>query len=198
MEEAAQSDVSSEYFCPTDARMTPPDPQAAGAFIGIKSTTTRGAMCRAVLEGLAFEARAIADAMVTSASLPAFKKILTVGTSLPEPTSIHSRSKADLHGLPVSINPVRETSSLGAALLAGMGCGLFANASAAQRAARQEEIHIEPNLERSSTTCRRATRKSTEIFMGNFKRRTIGCMLWLDGYRVTSGEHRYKATVAGR
>ena len=149
MEEAAQSDEAVPVFLPHLMRsMTPhPDPQAAGAFIGIKSTTTRGAMCRAVLEGLAFEARAIADAMVTSASLPAFKKILTVGTSLQN--RLLTQIKADLHGLPVSINPVRETSSLGAALLAGMGCGLFANASAAQRAARQEEIHIEPNLERS-------------------------------------------------
>ena len=39
-------------------------------------------MFRAVLEGLAFEARAIADAMVTVAGLPRFHKILTLGGSL--------------------------------------------------------------------------------------------------------------------
>jgi xylulokinase len=124
-----------------------PDPKAAGAFIGIKSTTTQAAMFRAVLEGLAFEARAVADALIATAGLPAFETILTIGATLQN--RLLAQIKADVHCLPVKINPVRETGSLGAALLAGMGCGLFGDASAAQRVARQEEIHVEPNLERS-------------------------------------------------
>jgi xylulokinase len=47
------------------------------------------------------------------------------------------------------VNPVREAVSLGAALLAGLGCGLFPDPSAAVRVARREEIGVEPNSERS-------------------------------------------------
>jgi xylulokinase len=124
-----------------------PDPQAAGAFVGIKSTTARGAMFRAVLEGLAFEARAVADTIVTVADLPAFEKILTIGSSLENP--LLAQIKADVHGLPLKVNPIREAVSLGAALLAGIGCGVFADASTATRVARSQEIAVEPNLERS-------------------------------------------------
>ena len=128
--------------------LTPhPDTQASGAFIGIRSTTTRGAMFRAVLEGLAFEARAIADAMGTVAGLPPFEKILTIGGSLQN--SLLAQIKADVYAFPIKLSPVREAVSLGVALLAGLGCGLFPDPSAAVRVAHQKEICVEPNSERS-------------------------------------------------
>ncbi|HTD54749.1 MAG TPA: FGGY family carbohydrate kinase, partial [Silvibacterium sp.] len=67
VQEASLADQAVPVFLPHLIRsLTPyPDAQACGAFVGIRSTTTRGAMFRAVLEGLAFEARAIADTMVT-------------------------------------------------------------------------------------------------------------------------------------
>ena len=62
--EAAEATGAIPVFLPHLTRsLTPhPDIEAAAAFIGIKSTTPRRALYRAVLEGLAFEARAIADA----------------------------------------------------------------------------------------------------------------------------------------
>ena len=147
--EAASVDDSVPVFLPHLIRsLTPyPDAQASGAFVGIRSTTTRGAMFRAVLEGLAFEAKAIADAMVTIAGLPPFEKILSIGSSFEN--RLLTQIKADVYGYPVHVNPVRETVSLGAALLAGIGCGMFASPSAAVKAARQREIIVEPNLESS-------------------------------------------------
>jgi xylulokinase len=124
-----------------------PDPKAAGAFIGIKSTTTQAGMFRAVLEGIAFEARASADAISAVAELPPFERILTIGSSLEN--RLLAQIKADLHGLPLKINPVRETVSLGAALLAGIGFGVFPDATSAASVARREEISVEPNLENS-------------------------------------------------
>jgi xylulokinase len=149
MDEAARADAAGPVFLPHLVRsLTPhPDAQASGAFVGIRSTTTRGAMFRAVLEGLAFEARAIADAMVTVAGLPPFRQILTIGSSLEN--RLLAQLKADVYGLPVRVNSVREAGSLGAALLAGMGCGMFADASAAMRAARREEINVEPDAEQA-------------------------------------------------
>ncbi len=148
-EEASVAEEAVPVFLPHIVRsLTPhPDPRASGAFIGIRSTTTRGAMFRAVLEGLAFEARAIADAMGTVAGLPPFEKILTIGGSLQN--SLLTQIKADVYAFPIKVNPVREAVSLGAALLAGLGCGLFPNPSAAVRVAHREEICVEPNSERS-------------------------------------------------
>jgi xylulokinase len=149
VEEAGAAAEAIPVFLPHLVRsLTPhPDAQASGAFIGIKSMTTRGAMFRAVLEGLAFEAQAIADAMVTVAGLPPFQKILTIGSSLQN--RLLTQIKADVSGFSINVNPVREATSLGAALLAGLGCGVFADAAAAVRLAQREEISVEPNLERS-------------------------------------------------
>src|SRR6202023_3785783 len=65
--EASQAVEAVPVFLPHLVRsLTPhPDPRSSGAFIGVRSNTTRGAMFRAVLEGLAFEARGIPDAMGT-------------------------------------------------------------------------------------------------------------------------------------
>ena len=104
-------------------------------------------MFRAVLEGLAFEARAIADVMGTVPGISPFKKILTIGGSLQN--SLLTQIKADVYSCPIKVNPVREAVSLGAALLAGLGCGLFPDPSTAVRVARREEISVEPNFERS-------------------------------------------------
>jgi xylulokinase len=104
-------------------------------------------MFRAVLEGLAFEAKAIADAMGTVPGLTPFQKILTIGGSLQN--SLFTQIKADVYSFPIKVNPVRETVSLGAALLAGLGCGLFPDPSAAVRVARREEIGFDPDPERS-------------------------------------------------
>jgi sugar (pentulose or hexulose) kinase len=104
-------------------------------------------MFRAVLEGLAFEARAIADAMVAIGGLPQFEKILTIGSS--SENWLLTQIKADVYGVPIHVNPVRETVSVGSALLAGIGCGMFSTPSAASQAARREEIIVEPDSERS-------------------------------------------------
>jgi xylulokinase len=147
VEEAKSASESVPIFLPHLVRsLTPyPDPQAAGAFVGLKSNSTRGAMFRAVLEGLAFEARAIADAMVTIGGLPPFEKILTIGSS--SENRFLTQIKADVYGVPIHVNPVREAVGFGSALLAGIGCGMFATPSAAVHAARRDEIVVEPDSE---------------------------------------------------
>jgi sugar (pentulose or hexulose) kinase len=104
-------------------------------------------MFRAVLEGLAFEARTIADTMVSVGRLTQFEKIITIGSS--SENQLLSQIKADVYGLPIHVNPVREAVSLGAALTAGVGSGTFRSPSAAIQTARREEIIVEPNPKRS-------------------------------------------------
>jgi xylulokinase len=162
---AADVDESVPIFLPhlTRSQTPHPDRKAAAAFVGVKSTTTQAAMFRAVLEGIAFEARASADAIRAVAGLPQFERILTIGSSLEN--RLLAQIKADLHGLPLRINPVRETVSLGAALLAGLGCGLFRDASSAARVARREEITVEPNLANSQRLQARYDQIYRELYL---------------------------------
>ena len=146
-EEAASAHHAIPIFLPHLVRsLTPfPDAQAAGAFVGLRSTTTRAAMFRAVLEGIAFEERAIVEAMETVAGLPRPKEIITIG--IPMQNRLLAQIKADVYGLPLKISPVREAVALGVALLAGIGTGVYTSGSAAAAAVRREEISLEPNSE---------------------------------------------------
>jgi len=102
--------------------LTPyPDAKAAGTFVGLRSTTTRAAMFRAVLEGLAFEARAIVDAIVTVGGQSRPAEIVTIG--VPMQNRLLAQIKADIYGSTLKISPIREAVSLGVALLAGIGSG---------------------------------------------------------------------------
>ena len=137
------------FFLPHLVRsLTPcPDTQVSGAFIGLKPTTTRAHMFRAVLEGLAFEARAIVDAMVMIDGRPRPTRIITFGATLQN--RLLAQIKADIYGSPLTINPIREAVSFGAALLAGIGSGVFADAGQAVSMARRHEIDLDPDPERS-------------------------------------------------
>ena len=146
-EEAASAHHAIPIFLPHLVRsLTPfPDAQAAGAFVGLRSSTTRAAMFRAVLEGIAFEERAIVEAMETVAGQARPKAIITIG--IPMQNRLLAQIKADVYGLPLKISPVREAVALGVALLAGIGTGVYASGSAAAAAVRREEISLEPNSE---------------------------------------------------
>jgi len=142
--EAAGTDHAVPIFLPHLVRsLTPfPDAHAAGAFVGLRATTTRAAMFRAVLEGIAFEERAILEAMETVAGLPRPKEIVTIG--IPMQNRLLAQIKADVYGSRLKISPVREAVALGVALMAGIGAGVYPSGSAAAAAVRQEEICLEP------------------------------------------------------
>ena len=142
--EAAGADHAVPIFLPHLVRsLTPfPDAQAAGAFVGLRATTTRAAMFRAVLEGIAFEERAILEAMETVAGLPRPKEIVTIG--IPMQNRLLAQIKANVYGSGLKISPVREAVALGVALLAGVGAGVYPSGSAAAAAVRQEEICLKP------------------------------------------------------
>lgn len=162
--EAKSVEEAVPVFLPHLVRsLTPyPDAQVSGAFVGLKPTTKRAAMFRAVLEGLAFEARAILDAMVTIAGHPRPTQIITIGGSLQN--RLLAQIKSDVYGSPLKISPIREVVGFGAALLAGIGSGIFANASEAVFAARREEINLEPDMEQSKRLQSRYEAVYRELF----------------------------------
>jgi len=107
--------------------MGPPDyaSDAAGVIAGMTLETTRGDILRAIIEGALFNAREMIDG------------IASAGVAIDEYRAVGGGSKsaawvgmcADVFGKPVVRPRVSEAGCLGAAIIAGVGCKVFAGFS---------------------------------------------------------------------
>lgn len=120
-----------------------PDPVARGAFLGLSDRSGRGALFRAVVEGVALDAAHMLKAMLSGAGHPAPKRLLAIGGSTRNPLLM--RIKASLFGQPIAVAETAESTSLGAAMLAGVAAGLFDSLAAAQAAMRPAFREIMPD-----------------------------------------------------
>ncbi len=101
---------------------------ARGAITGLSRGSTVAHIARAALESIAFQSAALlqamsADAQAAGASAPTELRV-DGGASVNE---LLMQFQADLLGVPVLRPEVTETTALGAAYLAGLGCGLYAD-----------------------------------------------------------------------
>ena len=97
------------------------DPTARGIFFGLTLGHGRGDLVRAVMEGVAF---ACYDAYQVLAELGvASESVIMAGGGAR--SDLWQQIVADLFGMPVRPLQTSEQSALGAALLAGAGCGWF-------------------------------------------------------------------------
>ena len=129
---------------------SPPDVDAgaAGAFLGLTTETDRACLFRALLEGLAFDLRNIAE---HSAELAA-----TAGTPPPEHLRVIGGGarnrlllaiKAAIYGRPLEVLVMPESTSLGAALLAGLGAGFYGDIDRAIAAVQPAARVVAPEPE---------------------------------------------------
>jgi len=96
------------------------NPNARGAFIGLKMDTTREDMMRAVLEGIAMNLNVILKAITKHASVS--PTMTTIGGFAQ--SDILRQILADVFGMPIAKpNLIEEATSLGAAVAAGVGVG---------------------------------------------------------------------------
>jgi xylulokinase len=119
-----------------------PDPLARGAFIGLTLRHGRGHMTRAVLEGVAFGLKDIFT-LIQNAGLGAIVQVRASGGGVKSPLwrqILASVLEADL----ITVDTV-EGAAYGAALLAGVGTGVWSNvATACKEVVRLAEI-TKPN-----------------------------------------------------
>ena len=100
------------------------DPRSAGSFVGLTNSTTQQEMLRAVIEGLDYQFLDIVKTMESSMHLRA-EKFVAVGGAVKN--KFWMQNKADVVGRPVEVPQVEEATALGAAILAGIGVGLYRN-----------------------------------------------------------------------
>ncbi len=152
MHAAAQSPVGANgvSFLPYLRGSGPPlrDPNAFGAWAGFRLKNTRGDLVRAAMEGLSFGFRKVVEGMQSLAGIRAHE-LRAVGGSTRN--AWWQQLKADVIGLPVEVPQVTEVSAHGAALLAGVGAGVFVDEADAARQAYKPAVLYAPDPQRHET-----------------------------------------------
>jgi xylulokinase len=111
-------------------RISPvPDPDARGAWFGLSADTTAATLYRAVLEGLAFEARLTIDDLARLPGLRPLEQIRAIGGNTRNRLLL--RIKASVYRRPIVAAEMAEATALGAALLGGLAAGVFSDLSSA-------------------------------------------------------------------
>jgi glycerol kinase len=98
------------------------DPSARGAIFGITRGTTSAHIARATLEAIALQVRDVIGAMAADSGIPLRSLRVDGGAAR---NDLLMQIQADLLGVPVVRPRNVETTALGAAYLAGLGCGLW-------------------------------------------------------------------------
>jgi xylulokinase len=119
------------------------DPEARGAFIGLSLRTHRGYLVRAVMEGVVLALRQGFELMM-ELGVPA-ARVVASGGATGHPLWL--QLQADILNRPIYQTGTEEAAAVGAALLAGVGVGIFPDAYAACRGIvrwRDEVVHPIP------------------------------------------------------
>jgi xylulokinase len=119
------------------------DPKSRGAFIGLSTDVKRGALFRAVLESLAYEARNSLEPLLTYPEVEPLRKIYAIGGSTRN--QLLMRIKAAVLNQPITVATVAEATSLGAAILGGLGAGVYADVPSALAQLRHAQTVVEPD-----------------------------------------------------
>jgi glycerol kinase len=150
---AACEDTGDVWFVPALLGLGAPvwDFGARGTFVGITRGTGRPEMVRAVLEGVAHRGADLLESAQADTAMTIETLRIDGGMSA-NPTFV--TALADASGRPVEVSPVTEATTLGAAYLAGIALGMWADEDDVAAAWRPASV-VEP---RSSEAKRSATR----------------------------------------
>src|SRR5215213_7394661 len=132
------------FFLPHLRLANPPydDPASRGAFIGLSTDNTRGTLFRAVLEGLAFESRNSLEPLLAHSRVEKLRAIYAIGGGTQD--RLLMRIKATVLDRTITVIGVEEATSLGAAILGGIGTGVYADVPSALKELRYAESIVEP------------------------------------------------------
>lgn len=117
------------------------DGHARGAFIGLTYHHTRGHMARAVMEGVAFALRQTLEICLSLTG--SVEQVIASGGGAE--SDLWRQIQADVYGLPLQQTLVSEQTAVGAAILAGIGTGVYASPQAAKEAIINYGVITEPN-----------------------------------------------------
>lgn len=134
-------------FLPHMRLANPPydDPRSRGALVGLTMDAGRDVITRAIFEGLALESRNTFEPLLAYPEVTAPQAVVAIGGGTRNPLLM--RVKASVTNLIHHVVDAHEATALGAALLGGLGAGVYDNVDDAVAAMRygQQEITPQPN-----------------------------------------------------
>lgn len=132
-------DNSGVYFVPALVGLGAPywDPDARGAIFGITRGITSGHLVRAALEAMCYQAKDVVEAMKKDSGLM-IKDLRVDGGAVAN--NFLCQFQADILGVDVVRPKVIETTSLGAAYLAGLAIGYWKDTQEIERCWRRDRI----------------------------------------------------------
>ena len=150
---AAAEDTGDVWFVPALLGLGAPvwDFGARGTFLGITRGTGRPEMVRAVLEGVADRGADLLDAAEADSGLPIETLRVDGGMTA---NDVFVQALADSCGRPIEVSPVLEATTLGAAYLAGMAVGIWADEKEVADAWSPRRV-VEPGLTDEEQAARR-------------------------------------------
>ena len=120
------------------------DPAARGVFFGLSLKHNRDHLARAIVESTAFAVRHVTEPIQLAGGV--VSEMMVTGRQARNDSL--SQLKADVLGFPVAVPAVTEAALLGAAVLSGVGAGVFPDiASGSERMVRTRVV-IKPNAQR--------------------------------------------------
>ncbi|MBQ6961390.1 MAG: glycerol kinase GlpK [Clostridia bacterium] len=121
---ASVSDTGGVYLVPAFTGLGAPywNMYTRGTLVGMTRGTGRAHIVRAALESIAYQSRDLFSAMAQDCGQPSAALRVDGGASA---NKLLMQFQADLLGVPVQRPAVLETTALGAALLAGLGVGIY-------------------------------------------------------------------------
>ena len=152
MREAGQSPAGAGgvLFLPHLSGSTCPvvDPHSRGAFAGLRSLTSRGDLIRAIIEGLDYQFLDMLNSFEAGLGTKA-ERIVAVGGATKN--EFWMQNKADVVGKTIEAPEIEEATPLGAALLAGIGAGIYKDEQEACEKVAQPGRVYKPNAALAKT-----------------------------------------------
>ncbi|HOG45232.1 MAG TPA: FGGY family carbohydrate kinase, partial [Anaerolineae bacterium] len=146
--EAAPAGAHGAMFLPhlSGAGCPAVDPRSLGGFVGLSNLTSHGDLVRAVVEGLDYQFLDIVQTMRGSLGVPCERLVVVGGATK---NRFWMQNKADmvggLCGGCIEVPQVEEATPLGAAMLAGIGAGLYRDEQDAFEHVRKPATIYEPD-----------------------------------------------------
>ena len=116
--------------------------EARGGFIGLRLHHTRAHMVRAVMEGVVFSLRQVLELVLQTGGL-SISTLTASGGALEN--ALWQRLVTDITGLPLAKSLSTEQTATGAALLAGIGAGIYGSFAEASAQTARQASPVEPD-----------------------------------------------------
>lgn len=121
------------------------NPNISGAFVGLNINTGRAEMSRAVMEGVSF---ALNQCIEVCGDLGLHAKTMVASGGACK-SAIWLQIQSDVYGCPLRVATTEEQASLGAAIAAGVGCGIYKSIrEGCKTAVKYKDKWIEPDAKR--------------------------------------------------